>query len=390
MNHQFDVVVVGGGIVGLTAALAMAKRDFTVAVIDGTSLIIDSNRFDPRVYAINLASQELFEQLNVWQQIKQERLSPYHRMHVWDAANRAHIDFDSREVKASALGHILEETVLKEALLKEIGHWQKVHLFADSKIERIEQANDRITVSAANSSWEAKLLMIADGANSLCRKLLNVGLTSWSYHQDAIVALVKTEQSHQKTAYQVFNSDGPLAFLPLADEHLCSIVWSTTPAHAKKLMAFSAEDFNHELEKAFASKLGKVEVQGARYGFPLTMRHAKQYSGQNWILMGDAAHTIHPLAGLGLNVGLADVDCWLQALDGSSNRINLKLLGFYQRQRRYAVWQIIAMMEGLKAVFLNPLRVVSRLRAFGLSFCNRLPPLKKLFIQQAAGKSLEL
>lgn len=386
MSQQFDVVVIGGGVVGLTAALAMVQRGFSAAVIDTGAMTANLTVPDPRVYAINQASQELLQKLGVWRQFDKNRISPYQHMYVWDAVNGAHIEFDARMIAAENLGTIIEESVLKQALLQALS-LQKIGLTlcANNTVTAVEFSADWIRVNNDKNSWQAQLLMIADGGNSPCRQLLKVPLTTWSYHQDALVALITTEKAHQQTAYQVFNTDGPLAFLPLVDEKQCSIVWSTTPARAKQLMALSNKDFNKELMNAFAGTLGKVSVQGKRYQFPLTMRHAKQYSGSRWLLLGDAAHTIHPLAGLGLNVGLADVATWLNCLD-NCNVASRKALGAYQRQRKHAVWQIIAMMEGLKTLFTNPLPPVIALRGLGLRLCNGFSPLKQMFIEQATGR----
>lgn len=388
MSQQFDVVVIGGGVVGLTAALAMVSRGFSVAIIDAGNLTANSTIPDPRVYAINQASQDLLQELGVWAHLDPERVSPYRQMYVWDAASDAHIQFDARMIASDHLGTIIEESVLKQALLQLLNAKKtEVEFFVNHRVTGLETNEDFIHVSAGQTNWQAQLLMIADGANSPCRQLLQVPLTTWPYHQQAVVASVHTEKSHQQTAYQVFNADGPLAFLPLIQEQQCSIVWSTSSAHAKRVMTLSDEAFNQELEAAFASRLGKVKVMGKRYQFPLIMRHAKQYTGERWLLLGDAAHTIHPLAGLGLNVGLADVATWL-ACSEKLNTLHAmkKVLGSYQRQRKYAVWQIIAMMDGLKSLFTNPLSPVIALRGLGLKICNGLTPLKRMFIEQAAGK----
>lgn len=385
MSQQFDVVVIGGGVVGLTAALAMQSRGFSVAIIDAGNLTANTTIPDPRVYAINQASQDLLQELGVWAHLDSERLSPYRQMYVWDAASNAHIQFDARMIASDHLGTIMEESVLKQALLRLLN--EKVAFFANHRVSGLESYKDFIQISTGETSWQAQLLMIADGATSPCRELLRVPLTTWPYHQQAVVASVQTEKSHQQTAYQVFNADGPLAFLPLTQEQQCSIVWSTSTAHAQRVMALSDEDFNQELEAAFASRLGKVKVMGKRYQFPLIMRHAKQYSGERWLLLGDAAHTIHPLAGLGLNVGLADVATWLACSEKLTTLSAVKkILGSYQRQRKYAVWQVIAMMDGFKSLFTNPLAPVIALRGLGLRICNGLTPLKRIFIEQAAGK----
>ncbi|KTD60440.1 oxidoreductase with FAD/NAD(P)-binding domain protein [Legionella santicrucis] len=386
MSLEFNVLVVGGGIVGLASALAMAQRGYTVAIIDAGPLKTDVSCADTRVYAINYASQMLLQQLNVWPYLEQSRVSPYCRMHVWDSVSGAHIDFDSRYIAEQNLGFIMEESVLKSALFKEIALHPTIHLFPNSFVDEISFDDNGVTVSNMKQSWKGQLLMIADGAHSPVRQKLKVALTSWSYDQQALVATVFTEEEHKQTAYQVFRPNGPLAFLPLADPHQCSIVWSTAPNHAKELMGLSDHEFNKSLTQAFAKRLGKVEVMSARHQFSLHMRHAKQYTGNRWLLLGDAAHTIHPLAGLGLNVGLADVNSWIQCLDAASGGLcSKKALGTYQRERKAAVWQIILLMEGFKRLFGNSFGPVVTLRSLGLGFCNEFTPIKRLFIQHARG-----
>ncbi|KTD72481.1 UbiH/UbiF/VisC/COQ6 family ubiquinone biosynthesis hydroxylase [Legionella tucsonensis] len=386
MSLQFNVLIVGGGIVGLTAALAMAQRGYSVAVIDAGSLKIDNKRSDTRVYAINHASQTLLQQLNAWQNLDKKRLSPYSRMYVWDAVSGAHIDFDSRYVGTRSLGNIIEESILKEALLQQVFAQPSIHLFPDNRVEELFSEESGVKVCSNQQTWEGQLLMIADGANSPARQKLKVPLNSWSYDQHALVATVSVEKPHQQTAYQVFHANGPLAFLPLADVHQCSIVWSTDPSYAKKLMSLSDEEFNASLTQAFAKKLGQIKVISTRHQFPLHMRHVKQYAGDRWLLLGDAAHTIHPLAGLGLNVGLADVNSWIRYLDAAQDTLlSRKALGAYQRERKHEVWRIIMLMEGFKRLFSNSFMPLVVLRGLGLSLCNGFTSIKRLFIQHAQG-----
>lgn len=385
MIGSFDVIVIGGGVVGLSAAIAMRQRNFSVAILDAGPLLDDKRILNPRVYALNQASQSLFQVLGVWSALDKTRVSPYRHMHVWDATNGALIDFDSRMVGTDQLGVIIEESVIKQALLQQVME-RNITLFPHYTVDNVKSVSDGVLVHDKEISWHAKLLIIADGATSVTRQRLGVGVTSWPYHQRAIVTTVQTEEPHQLTAYQVFNKDGTVAFLPLTDPHQCSIVWSTSPARAQQLMTLSDDAFSQQLMSAFASRLGKTMVINKRHQFPLEMRHAKCYSGSHWLLMGDAAHTIHPLAGLGLNVGLADLTAWLAIIDADNHQIwSKRVLGRYQRQRKCHVWQVIAMMEGLKALFLNPLPPVTLLRGIGLKGCNRLPLLKRLFIEHAAG-----
>jgi len=380
-----DVVVVGGGVVGLSAALAMHRRRLSVTLLDSGPLNVAEDEVSPRVYAINPASQRLFQQLNVWNRLKQERLSPYRHMHVWDEAKGNHIDFDSRMIASERLGSIIDDANIKQALLAEIAT-SAIQLLPESTVTAVEECSDRIEIRTAQRSISAKLLIIADGALSPTRTLLKVPITEWSYHQEALVTTVQTEKSHDQTAFQIFNSEGTIAFLPLVDTHQCSIVWSGAPHLIQQRMILSESAFNQKLTTAFSAKLGQVSMLSKRYAFPLRMRHVGQYTGSRWLLMGDAAHTIHPLAGLGLNVGLADLSAWIERLEKDNRNLTTKkTLGSYQRHRKYAVWQTIALMEGFKALFLNPFPPVVAVRGLGLKLCNRLIPIKRLFIDHATG-----
>lgn len=379
MTQSFDVVVVGGGVVGLSAAIAMQQRGFSTAIIDAGNPTNNN-----RVYAINHASERLLTTLGVWQLMPVSALSAYEHMHVWDASNAACIDFDSRMIGGNNLGFIVQESDLKQALLTKI-HQTHIVLLHDSCVNCVQSTQHNVCIQVGENNIQANLLIVADGALSTTRQQLGVGVTSRPYHQSAIVGTVQTEKPHQKTAYQVFHPQGALAFLPLKDPHQCSIVWSTSTAYAGFLMHLQASDFAQQLARTFSNTLGSCQLLSPRVQFPLHMRHVERYSGPNWLLMGDAAHTIHPLAGLGLNLGLGDLTDWLALLDANQQHWSSKMLGMYQRQRKVSVWQMIALMDGFKTIFSNPLPPIIALRGLGLNVCNRLPLLKRLFIEHAAG-----
>lgn len=380
MTNHYDVLVLGGGVVGLTAALALAQRHYRVAIIDAKTLLISNEQSNGRVYALNHASQDLLTQVGVWPLIASQQLSPYQSMHIWDAKSNAHIDFNVRDIGKPQLGYMLEEAILKNGLMQRINRELNITCFPNQAIDAIQSSNTGLILQAKMQSWQAPLTFITDGAASIGRKLLEIPTISWPYHQAAIVASVFTEKPHHCTAYQVFTAQGSLAFLPLPHPHHCSIVWSTSTAHANTLAQLSSEAFDRILSVTFSQKLGDTKLSSARTTFPLMMRHAQSYVGKNWILAGDAAHTIHPLAGLGLNMGLADVRCWLEC---SEKGMHARALGAYQRQRKNAVWQTIALMEGLKWLFLNPLPGIAPLRGLGLRLCNQILPLKQQFMRYA-------
>ena len=388
MTKSTEVLIIGGGVVGLAAAVSMATRGFAVTVLDAGDLDASAVIKNTRVYAINTASQALLTELGVWALLPEEAFSPYQGMHIWDESNQAEIDFHARDLTRSELGFILEESVLKTALLTR-AFALPITLVSHARVlKAIEITNGmRITIEDENV-WEAKLCMIADGANSKMRDLLKVPVTTWSYHHDALVATVHTEKPHQKKAYQVFCADGPLAFLPLKNAHHASIVWSHPPERIKALMALENGAFEAALKKAFSAKLGDVALLTQRIAFPLRMRHVEHYTGTSWMLLGDAAHTIHPLAGLGLNVGLADLTAWLALLDKQKNGVwSRQMLGAYQRERKHAVWLVIGLMQGIKAMFGMSATPVRFVRGMGMRVLNQVSSLKRLLMTYAAGES---
>lgn len=384
MTDTRDVLIAGGGIVGLTVAIAMQQRGYSVALLDSGSLTVETDI--SRVYAVNEASRQLFQQIGVFELMDKSRLSPYRHMQVWDAKSGASIHFHARLMASRQLGFILEESLIRKALLEKISTLDNILLLPHSPVENIHEQMGCIQAGSGDKQWRGKLLLVTDGAQSPTRQLLKVPLTSWSYHQAALVATVHTALPHQQTAFQVFHPDGPLALLPLADDTQCSIVWSTSPEKAVALRNLPEAAFNEAIMQAFGESLGEITVISPRYHFPLTMRHAQQYAGDHWILLGDAAHTIHPLAGLGLNVGLADVRDWLSCLPTHQTLPpSAKIMGMYQRKRKYDTWQVIALMEGLKRLFSTTSQPAIFLRGLGLRACDTLTPLKRFLVSQAMG-----
>lgn len=388
MTTVFDACIVGGGIIGLSAALGMAQRGFQIALIDHGSLTVTTDQANPRVFAINGASKNLLSALGVWPLLLEtsgeSRVSSYQHMTIWDAASQGRIEFDARMIAQNTLGFIVEESVIRAALLQVLASMDHVTFFSNQTITTLRKTGNLIELASDKAQWTARFLLAADGAHSPCRSLLKVPIISRPYSQHAVVATVTTELPHQKTAYQVFNSEGPLAFLPLTAPHQCSIVWSMTPELAQELVAVTDDVFNQKLTAAFAGKLGEVRVISPRHQFPLVMRHVQQYADENWVLLGDAAHTIHPLAGLGLNLGLEDVSDWLKLLDNNPGSLPQKRhLAAYQRQRKHAVWQVILLMQGLKSLFESSWLPIRLLRGVGLQCCDRSSLLKRFFIDFA-------
>lgn len=386
MTDTVDFVIVGAGVMGLCAALAIRQRGHTVAILESGLLDNDSGAHSPRVYALNLASQDLLQQVGAWEHVDSHS-APYENMHVWDAQSSAKIVFDARMLAQDRLGVILEEHYLKQALLQQV-RARDIPIMTQWQIKKLDILDQKIILHSEHQNQEAGFLVIADGARSPTRDLLRVAMTKWPYHQHALVAQVAVEKPHNRTAYQVFCPEGPLAFLPMADPYRCAIVWSSAVPHIEKLLTLAEDAFLLELTQAFEHKLGTIQLLSARKSYPLQMQHVQQYAGKRWAIMGDAAHTIHPLAGLGLNLGLADLTSFLALLDQRSTPLlSSRALQTYQRERKYELWQTILFLQGIHRLFTYSNRPSKLLRRFGLNVCDRLPMLKRLFIEQASGIS---
>ncbi|MCV2883453.1 FAD-dependent monooxygenase [Aestuariibacter sp. AA17] len=396
----FDVVVVGGGMVGLACALAMKDSQLNIAVIesnDAPNQLSDSPGL--RVSALNLASRTLLQNLGVWEEIEQSRLQPYQSMYVWEQDSFAHIEFDQHTAGQPQLGYIIENQVITQALWAKVRRTDHIQVFTNAKINQFMQGQQETFIALDDQTMlSARLVVGADGANSFVRQQAKLPITFWDYEQSSIVATVKTALPHQNCARQVFTPNGPLAFLPLYEDNLCSIVWSQRTEQAKTLMALSDNDFSKALTAAFDAKLGLCEVhsvdQTSRQMFPLKMRYARRWLSQRVALVGDAAHTIHPLAGQGVNLGFMDAAALAEtvvALHEQGKDIGDEaLLRSYERWRKAEAAKMIAAMEGFKRLFdgANPLKKL--VRDIGLTVVDAMPFAKEHIVQQAMGLTGDL
>ncbi|MDG1772744.1 MAG: FAD-dependent monooxygenase [Oceanicoccus sp.] len=398
----YDVIIVGAGIVGGALACALGGSDLKVAVIEAQPLNTDwpeqseaIDGFDARVSALTLASKNFLNSMGVWELIAGRRVSPYREMHVWDAEGTGNIHFNAQDVNQPVLGHIVENRITSKALLQKIQQYNNIDFIAPAKLETIQSGDDSSYQLLLDDgrTLDAALLVAADGANSKVRNLAGMEMREWDYGHDAIVATVKNENSHQQTAWQRFLPEGPLAFLPLstADHHqqYCSIVWSAIPSYAENLMALDDADFSAALGTAFENTLGEVLEVSHRFSFPLRQRHAVDYVKTGLALIGDAAHTIHPLAGQGVNLGLMDAlalsEELLRAQQRQLNPGSLAVLERYQRRRKAANLSTMAGMEGFKRLFEQPALPIRWARNVGMRWLNKTPPLKNQLIRQAMG-----
>ena len=398
---QADLIIVGAGMVGSALALALEHSGLEILVVDGGPLSVRpfaaEGAFEPRVSALSAASQRILERLGVWDGIAARRVSPYRDMRVWDGSGTGSVHFSAASVHAEVLGHIVENRAVQDALLDRL-HDSQIGLLGSARLEQLRRSGDGWLLTLADGrELRAPLLVAADGANSAVRRLAGCATREWDYLHHAIVTSVRCERPHQATAWQRFTDDGPLAFLPLArqgDEHWCSIVWSTVPAEAERLMALDDDAFRHELGKAFEWRLGQVTAVDPRICIPLRQRHAKRYVESGLALIGDAAHSIHPLAGQGVNLGFLDAavlaEVLLHALQRGEQPNDVRVLSRYERRRMPHNLAMMAAMEGFERLFQADPLPLRLLRNSGLNWVDELPDAKALFVRRALGLAGDL
>lgn len=392
----FDVLIVGAGVVGLSLALDLAQAGLKVALLekqncDRFNNTLDLSQYDTRVFAINWASQALFESLGVWDAIEAYRVSPYESMKVWDSFGQGYIHFDSESILESQLGHIIEQKVLLKALWDKAKEFENIEMIASCELMNLTVNSSVSNLYTDKGRFQAHLIVGADGAHSWVRSQAGFKVKGWSYEQSALVATISHEKSHEKTARQRFAPDGPLALLPLKDDYTSSIVWMTTPVQAEHLKNLSDSKFSDILTQRFGPTLGTLSLaEENRALFPLKMQQVVEYCQPGCALVGDAAQTIHPLAGLGMNLGLNNVKTLADLIKiQKQKRRGLGDIGYlkrYERREKLRASLVIAAMEGFKRGFGTDNKVIAYLRNTGLNWVDRHSLIKKRFMHFAMGK----
>ncbi len=389
MKPAFDVLIVGGGMVGAALACALGNSRLKIGVLDSRAPVSsNADGYDLRVSAITLATRSLFQNLGVWEGMERRRVAPVEAMQVWEAERE--IRFDAAEIGEACLAYIVENSVIQQALVERLQSFTNVHCLWPVEIQTIAVTEDAASITLKDGRMlQACVLVGADGADSAVRRAVGIESRLHDVQQMGIVATVRTQQPHAGTARQRFLTTGPLAFLPLPEANTSSIVWSVDTARAEALMALADAAFAAQLQTAFGDSLGAITSVSRRQAFVLTLAHAQAYTAPRAVLIGDAAHTVHPLAGQGVNLGLMDAAALAELLlDADAQHRDLgthALLRRYERARKGENLGMIAVTGGLKYFFGSASSWARRLRGIGLGFANAATPLKRAMMRRASG-----
>ena len=386
---RFDIVVIGGGMVGAAFAIAAATAGLTVAVCDRDAPKRQTRaRFDGRCSAIALGGQRLLAALDVWPLLAADA-APVLDIRVSEGESPLFVHYDHRDIGTEPLGHNVENRLIRRALFDRLGEVSGVSLFAPAVAAEIDSTPAGVAIRLEDGHvLRAALAVAADGRESRMRDRAGIRVRRWRYRQTAIVCTVKHEFAHRGVAQERFGPSGPFAILPMTGNR-SSIIWTERPELAEAILDLDAKGFHAELAHRFGDDLGAVELVGRRWSYPLSLVHAERYTGDRLVLIGDAAHAIHPIAGQGLNLGLRDVAALAEVVV-DAHRLGLDIgvpavLARYARWRRFDALALVGATDGLNRLFSNEFAVLKIVRNLGLGAVNRLPPVKRRFMRHAAG-----
>lgn len=388
---HYDIAVVGGGMVGAAAACLLADSlpNIRIALLERRRPADEwpKDGFDFRVSALTRASERLLKSLGAWELMG--RAHAYSQMHVWEAEGSAQIHFECADIGEPNLGHIVENRVIAAALWQRLEAYDNIDIRCPDHIESLVRCDGAMRMATASEQMlSADLVVGADGGNSRVRELCGINVASSAYGQKGVVTTVKTSVHHADTAWQRFLPSGPVAFLPL-EQGYSSIVWSVAEAEAERLLAVSDDEFCRELADALEGRLGEVSLHGERAAFPLVRQHAKDYVRPGVVLVGDAAHRIHPLAGQGVNLGFLDVAALSQVLAEAHKKSrpmgDLATLRRYERWRRGDNQSVMSLMDLFHRLYAPQPLPVRLVRNVGMSLLNQADPIKNQVIRRAMG-----
>ena len=388
-----DILVVGGGLNGLPLAIAVAGAGLDVVVLDREDpTAVVENTFDGRVSAIAHASRNLLKSIGVWEHVPEAE--PMLDIRITDGPSKLFLHYDHRQLGDEPFGHMVENRHMRVALQARAREIENLTILAPVTYTDIDRRQDGTTVTLSDGrEIDARLIVAADGRASSVREGAGIGKVGWSYDQVGIVCTVKHERPHNGVAQERFLNPGPFAILPMS-ENRSSLVWTERTDTAKKIMALDDDMFHREMARRFGTYLGKLEITGPRWSYPLALHQADSYIGERLALIGDAAHGMHPIAGQGLNLGLRDVAALAEVIIDTA-RLGLdpgtqNVLERYQTWRRFDSMMLLGITDGLNRLFTTDVAPVRLARDLGLAAVNKMPKLKGYFMEHARGTVGEL
>lgn len=389
MNEHFDVVIVGGGMVGAAVACCLGDSGLKVAIIESQQpqAFSPEQAHDLRVSALSIASRQILEAVGAWAGITQKRYCPFKRMRVWETVGDTL--FDSDDIRRPELGYIVENRVTQLALLERLHAFDNIKLMMPQAIKKIDYDGQTSLLTLGDDSQiSARLLVAADGGQSRVRQAVGLGVTSWDYGQHALVIYVETAYPQQDITWQRFVSSGPQAFLPLSGPY-GSIVWYQSPDEVRRLQTLPFNQLQAEMVAAFPDCLGEIKQILGVASFPLKRQHAQHYVKTGVALVGDAAHMINPLAGQGVNIGLLDAAALAEVIVDANRKgkdiANAKVLKAYEDMRRSENLKMMTLMDVFYQSFSNDVLPMKFIRNLGLGLAQRLTPIRNKVMKSAMG-----
>jgi len=386
-----DVVVVGGGIIGGSFACLLGQAGLNVILLDSDVRQVNSlKQIDARVFAITIASEQILKKAGAWRRLQEDDIACFRKMHVWDENGLGEIHFDSASICQATMGYIISHQAIVDALQEKLLDMENIRcIWSVSPAFIKEEADSMILGTEDGLQFRARLVVAADGRNSKLRNFAKIHYQKYDYKQSALACIVTTEFPHGEIARQRFLKRGPLAFLPMIDPHQSAIVWSSSPNHIQRLYELDKSAFHFELAEAFANELGEIQESTDRTIFPLSRAKADSYTRSRIVLIGDSAHTVHPLAGLGANLGLLDAAALAEIVIDTCQRGRdpgrLQVLRRYERWRKGENLSMMYLLDGFKHLFENKHQSVQWLRNLGLDVFDSLSIAKHTLMKRAMG-----
>ena len=389
---DYDILIIGGGMVGASLACALGSQPLRIAVIEAVPFQSDRHpSYDERSIALAYGSRRILESVGLWSRLA-EQVTPIKRIHVSDRGHFGSSRLDSHGSGFDALGYVVENRVLGSALAAQLAQLPQIEMLCPASLTNLTLEPGRVSAVVEHQDRQqtisARLAIGADGSHSAVRKLAAIDAQSWDYGQSAIIANITPEKDHGFTAYERFTDSGPLALLPLSEQR-CSLVWTVRTADADSVMAYSDEEFLQHLQQRFGYRLGRFVKKGKHVAYPLTLMRACPHERPRLALIGNAAHTLHPIAGQGLNLGIRDVaalaDVIVDALTQQRDIGSAQTLQQYQDWRQRDQRRIITLTDGLVKLFSNQLPPLVTARNLAMLAVDMLPPLKRRLLQHTMG-----